>query len=54
MAETDEELHGVLEQAHSIAVVGIKDLESEDAYRIPQYMQAHGYRIVPVNPIFSL
>ena len=50
MAETDSELQDILEQAHSVAVVGIKDLESEDAYRIPQYMQAHGYRIVPVNP----
>ena len=44
------ELREILEQAHSVAVVGIKDLESEDAYRIPQYLQAHGYRIVPVNP----
>ncbi len=50
MAEADVELREILEQAHSVAVVGIKDLESEDAYRIPQYMQAHGYRIVPVNP----
>ena len=50
MAEPDGELREILEQAHSVAVVGIKDLESEDAYRIPQYLQAHGYRIVPVNP----
>ena len=50
MSEPDSELEAVLRQAHSIAVVGIKDLETEDAYRIPQYMQAHGYRIVPVNP----
>ena len=50
MSEPDSELGAVLRKAHSIAVVGVKDLESEDAYRIPQYMQAHGYRIVPVNP----
>lgn len=50
MSEPDSELEAVLRHSHSIAVVGIKDLESEDAYRIPQYMQAHGYRIVPVNP----
>ena len=50
MEEPDGELREILEQAHSVAVVGIKDLESEDAYRIPQYLQAHGYRIVPVNP----
>ena len=50
MSEPDSELAALLRQAHSVAVVGIKDLESEDAYRIPQYLQAHGYRIVPVNP----
>jgi predicted CoA-binding protein len=50
MVETDAELRQLLEQARTVAVVGIKDLESEDAYRIPQYLQTHGYRIVPVNP----
>ncbi|MEE2663810.1 MAG: CoA-binding protein [Myxococcota bacterium] len=50
MQEADSELQQLFEQARSVAVVGIKDLESEDAYRIPQYLQAHGYRIVPVNP----
>ena len=50
MQEPDTELQHLLERARSVAVVGIKDLESEDAYRIPQYLQAHGYRIVPVNP----
>ena len=50
MSEPDSELEALLRDARSIAVVGAKDLESEDAYRIPQYMQAHGYRILPVNP----
>jgi predicted CoA-binding protein len=34
----------------TIAVVGIKAGDRDDAYRIPRYMQAHGYRIIPVNP----
>jgi len=50
MSEPDSELEALLRETHSIAVVGAKDLESEDAYRIPQYLQAHGYRIIPVNP----
>ena len=50
MAETDSELRAILEESFSVAVVGIKDLETEDAYRVPQYLQAHGYRVVPVNP----
>lgn len=50
LPETDHELRAVLERCRTIAVVGIKDLESEDAYRVPQYLQLHGFRIVPVNP----
>jgi len=48
--ESDADLVGVLTGAQVMAVVGIKDQESEDAYRIPKYMQEHGYSIVPVNP----
>ena len=48
--ESDETLKALLEAARTVAVVGIKDRESEDAFRIPQYLQKAGYRIVPVNP----
>jgi predicted CoA-binding protein len=30
--------------------VGIKNGETDDAYRVPKYMRDHRYRIVPVNP----
>lgn len=50
LAERDETLRAILAQVRQIAVVGIKDGESEDAFRVPRYLQAHGYRIVPVNP----
>ncbi|MEZ4333989.1 MAG: CoA-binding protein [Myxococcota bacterium] len=46
----DQKIRALLESARTIAVVGIKDRESEDAFRIPQYLQKAGYRIVPVNP----
>jgi predicted CoA-binding protein len=48
--ESDEELRDLLASARTIAVVGIKDRESEDAARVPRYLQQQGYRIVPVNP----
>lgn len=48
--ESDENLKALLESARTVAVVGIKDREREDAFRIPQYLQRAGYRIVPVNP----
>ena len=47
---TDEQLRALLEDVRSIAVVGIKAGATDDAFEVPQYMQAHGYRIVPVNP----
>ena len=48
--ESDENLKALLESARTVADVGIKDRENEDAFRIPQYLQRAGYRIVPVNP----
>jgi hypothetical protein len=47
---TDRELAELLRAARSIAVVGIKADPREDAHRVPLYMQAHGYRILPVSP----
>jgi predicted CoA-binding protein len=49
-AWTDAALRALLERVHSIAVVGIKADPDEDAYRVPAYMQAAGYRILPVSP----
>jgi hypothetical protein len=47
---SDDEIKALLESARSIAVVGIKDQPNEDAFRVPDYMQKAGYRILPVNP----
>ena len=35
---------------HTIAVVGLSPKPHRDSYRVSQYMQAQGYRIVPINP----
>ena len=45
--EHDSELTTILSETHILAVVGIKDREGEDAYRIPKYMREHGYQISP-------
>ena len=52
-ASTDGLLRQLLADSRTVAVVGIKDAESEDAYRVPRYLQAHGKRILPVNPKLS-
>ena len=46
----DDGIKEVLADASTIAVVGMKSGTGDDAYRIPAYMQEHGYRIIPVNP----
>ncbi len=48
--ESDDALRQLLERVRSIAVVGIKTGPGEDAFRVPRYMQEHGYRILPVSP----
>ena len=40
----------ILEQAHTIAVVGLSTSPFKDAHRIPAAMQALGYRVIGVHP----
>ncbi len=49
-AKRDSELSQILSEARTLAVVGMKADEAEDAHRIPKYMQASGYRVIPINP----
>lgn len=46
----DAALADLLRRTRTIAVVGIKAGADDDAFRVPRYMQAHGYRILPVSP----
>jgi hypothetical protein len=48
--QSDAELRELLRRVRSIAVLGVKDGAGDDAFRVPRYMQEHGYRIVPINP----
>jgi predicted CoA-binding protein len=53
LMESDESLKELLQNSRTIAVVGIKGGENEDAFRVPRYLQQAGYRILPVNPKLS-
>ena len=48
--DDDASLRRLLEATRTIAVLGIKDGESDDAYRVPLYLQRAGFRILPVSP----
>lgn len=46
----DPQLATVLRECKTIAVVGLSDNWLRPSYGVARYMQARGYRIVPVNP----
>jgi predicted CoA-binding protein len=53
MNPAEEVLRGVLQRARTIAVVGLSDKPERDSNEVARYLQAHGYRVVPVNPMVS-
>lgn len=40
----------ILEGCKTLAVVGLSSKVSRPSFGVAAYMQAHGYRIIPVNP----
>lgn len=40
----------ILKDSKTIAVVGLSPKEHRPSFGVAKYLQAHGYRIVPVNP----
>jgi len=47
---SDEELRSILGDARTIAVVGLSGRPERDSHSVAAFLQAKGYRIVPVNP----
>jgi uncharacterized protein len=45
-----QQISKLLKGAKTIAVVGLSDSPYRTSYRVSQYMQSQGYRIIPVNP----
>ncbi len=43
-------IHELLRSSRTIAVVGLSSKKFRPSYGVSQYMQAAGYRIIPVNP----
>ena len=53
MSKTLDPIQTLLTYSHTIAVVGLSIKPSRPSYEVAQYMQAHGYRIIPVNPSYA-
>lgn len=41
----------ILAHCRTVAVVGLSPKAHRESYEVAHYMQAHGWRIVPVNPV---
>jgi len=53
LIEEPEAIASVLKQAKRVAVIGIKpEIAGGPAYYVPQYLQTHGYEIIPVPVYF--
>lgn len=50
---SNEERKEILENAKTIAVVGLSDKPDRTSYMVSKAMQDKGYRIIPVNPAVS-
>ncbi|TFW27488.1 CoA-binding protein [Massilia horti] len=45
-------IHQILNEAKTIAVVGMSNKPERDSRSVAEYLQAHEYRIIPVNPAY--
>lgn len=45
-----DEIGEILDQYKTVAVVGLSRNPAKEAHQVPRFVQAHGYRIIPVNP----
>jgi len=41
----------LLNTAKTIAIVGISNKPERDSYKVAQYLQEHGYKVLAVNPL---
>lgn len=49
--DQNDDIRWVLRHCRTVAVVGLSPKPHRDSYMVARYMQARGWRIVPVNPM---
>ncbi|PWW10150.1 CoA-binding protein [Mangrovibacter plantisponsor] len=47
---TDNEIARILQQAHTIALVGASDKADRPSYRVMAFLLEQGYHVIPVSP----
>lgn len=53
MSQNEKTIHGILAASRTIAVIGLSADPDRPSHEVAEYMQRHGYRIVPVNPTYA-
>ncbi len=48
-----DEIARILATCRTIAVVGLSPKPERDSFRVSRYMQAQGWRVIPVNPVVA-
>lgn len=47
---SDEDIAALLRRVRTIALVGASDRPERPSYEVMATLQAHGYRVIPINP----
>lgn len=47
---TTDDIKSIFETIHTIAVLGLSPDPTKDSYRVAEYLQRQGYKIIPVYP----
>jgi len=51
MMSQTETIRQILASCRTVAVVGLSPKPERASFEVARYMQAHGWRIIPVNPV---
>jgi uncharacterized protein len=51
--DDSEKIRRILRNSRTIAVVGLSAQWHRPSYFAAKYMQEHGYRVIPVNPMYN-
>lgn len=50
---SDNQLYALLQQARTIAIVGMSDNPERPSHAVARYLRRNGYQIIPVNPLLK-
>ena len=50
---SDAEIRNILSHPVTVAVVGCSDSPARDSFSIAKLLKAHGFRVIPVNPVLK-